>query len=98
MGRKKRGRGKKVIPPLRMGLMARNAVQAKLLTKTDIVKGKGVGDLSDVDIRKLARRLKRKYGAKRARGMFQAQVTFRKRMPDGFKRKMEIGREEVVRS
>jgi len=55
-------------------------------------KGQSVGDISKSGIRKLATHLRKKYGQRRAFGMFHAQTVYRKRMPNGFKAKMILGR------
>jgi len=82
------GRGRKVLPELREDKMTIEARKAGLLKK-----GQKIGDLSTKKIVKLAKYLRKKYGQRRAWGMFHAQIVFRKRMPDGFKRKMKIGRD-----
>jgi len=87
------GRGKKVIPKMRPGRMIKDAITCGVMSKRQFEKGKRIGDLSNAKIKKLANYLRKKYGQRRAFGMFHAQVVFRKRQPDGFKRKMKIGRE-----
>jgi len=82
------GRGRKVIPPLKKGVMTREAIKLGLLKP-----GQRIKDLSEEDIVKLAEHLRKKYGQRKAWGMFHAQLVLRKRLPNGFKRKMEIGRE-----
>lgn len=87
------GRGKKVLPKLKPGAMTKAAMDCGILSKRDVQRGKTIGDLSQKDIKKLANYLRRKYGQRKAFGMFHAQVVFRKRMPNGFKKKMKIGRD-----
>lgn len=81
------GRGKKVIPELREGLMTKEAMKIGLLKP-----GETIGDLSYKEIKTLAEHLVKKYGQRRAFGMFHAQVIFRKRQRNGFKAKMMYGR------
>jgi hypothetical protein len=80
------GRGRKVLPPLRAGLMTREAIAIGLLKP-----GERISDLSKREIGELAEHLRKKYGQKRAVGMFVAQKVFRKRMSDGFKDLMDYG-------
>jgi hypothetical protein len=44
--------------------------------------------MSRAEARRLGRALARKYGERRARGMAAVQLAWRKRLPDGFKRRM----------
>lgn len=85
------GRGKKVLPKLRAGLMTKEAISIGLLKP-----GERISDLSMKEIEKLAEHLREKYGQRRAAGMFLAQLVFRKRMPDGFKEKMKRGYEVAI--
>jgi len=78
------GRGPKYIPELRKGLMTREAIAIGLLKP-----GERISDLSKREIGELAEHLRKKYGQKRAVGMFVAQKVFRKRMADGFKDLMD---------
>jgi hypothetical protein len=80
------GRGKKVLPELRKGLMTKEAIAIGLLKP-----GERISDLSKREIAILAEHLRKKYGQRRAVGMFLAQLVFRKRMRDGFKDLMEYG-------
>lgn len=87
------GRGPRVLPKLRKGVMIKEAVRIGLLSQKDVERGKRVSNLSQDNIVKLAEHLRKKYGQRRAWGMFHAQVIYRKRMSNGFKKKMMIGRE-----
>jgi len=80
------GRGPKYIPELRKGLMTREAIAIGLLKP-----GERISDLSKREIAILAEHLRRKYGQKRAVGMFVAQKVFRKYMSNGFKELMNYG-------
>lgn len=82
------GRGIKRIPELKTGLV------------TQEVKKMGYekfGDVPEGELSTLAKRLVRRFGCRSAMGKAQAQVVFRKRLPDGIKRKFIKLREEVVK-
>jgi hypothetical protein len=80
------GRGPKLIKIKRPNLMTREARSIGLLKE-----GERIGDLSHSEIETLADHLRRKYGERRARGMFASQLGFRKRQADGFKSLMRHG-------
>jgi len=80
------GRGQKYIPELRKGLMTREAIAIGLLKP-----GERISDLSKREIGELAEHLRKKWGQRRAAGMFRAILTFRKRMADGIRDKFEYG-------
>jgi len=81
------GRGPKVIPKLREGAMSRAAREIGIRSLSGMTKRQA---------RRLGRHLRRKYGQRRAFGMAHAQVVFRKRMSDGFKKRMKWVREATV--
>jgi len=73
-----KGRGKKVLPKLKKGLM------------TNVAKSMGYERVSDIPHNKLddfSRKLVNKYGARKAFGMIQAQVLYRKSQPRDKSRK-----------
>ncbi|RLJ01003.1 MAG: hypothetical protein DRP11_05155 [Candidatus Aenigmatarchaeota archaeon] len=81
------GRGKKVVTKLRKGLM------------TVVAQEMGYKRVSDIPYDKLddyARRLVRRYGAKRAFNMVNIQVVFRKRMRNSAKLKFEKIRDYIA--
>ena len=80
------GRGRKVIPRLRGGLMTKEAINLGLLKP-----GERVSDLTKAEIGRLAEHLREKYGQRRSAGMFRAILVFRKRFPDSVKEKFEYG-------
>ncbi len=84
-----KGRGKKLFE-VHKGKMTKVALEAGLLEA-----GQHIGELSLTKLKKLADLLVKKYGAKSAKGMFQAQELFRKRMKDGFRTKMAKIREYI---
>lgn len=84
------GRGKKVIPHIEKGKMTRVAVQLGLIKQ-----GGHIGELNLQKLKKLADELVKRYGARTAKGMFQAQEIFRKRMPSAFREKMRKVREYI---
>ena len=82
------GRGPKVIPPLRGGLLTRAAREVGV-----------TGPLSGMSRRqaiRLGTHLRQKYGQRRAFGMAHAQIVFRKRRSGRFKRVMKTVRKATV--
>ena len=80
------GKGIKRIPPLKKGKMTR------------VVNKIGYAKFGDVPMNKmplLAKELVRKHGCKSAFGMAQSQVVYRKRQPNGAKKKFIRLRNEV---
>lgn len=80
--RGRRGRGKKVIE-VRKGIMKRWAVKFGYIRPDQ-----KVGDIPAGQMDNFARELAVHIGEREARGMFQSQLTLRKRQPNGFKGKM----------
>jgi len=80
------GRGKKVIGKLRKGKMTDVAVKLGYIQK-----GQRVSDISSSKFDDFSRDLAKKVGPKRAFRMLLAQKVFRKRLPDNFKSKVDIG-------
>lgn len=84
------GRGEAVIPPLKKGIMTKAAVEGRYIRQ-----GQKVTDIPLHRMDDFGRYLARRYGAKRALGMLQAQVVFRRRDPEAA-RKFVIARDAIA--
>jgi len=86
------GKGPRIIKVLKKGKMTKIAVQGGFIKE-----GQRVSDIPTSRMDDFARYLAKRVGPARAFRMFQVQLLFRKRQPDGFQDKMLRARETIAR-
>ena len=86
------GKGPRIIKGLKKGKMTKIAVQGRFIKE-----GQRVSDIPASRMDDFARYLAKRVGPARAFRMFQVQLLFRKRQPNGFQNKMLRARETIAK-